>query len=908
MDAHDPPRLAGWLLRLILSGDRYESIAGDLEETFRVSRVPLYGVRQARRWFWRETMSLALARLRPHTIDLRPSARHRGGPMLGFRQDLAYGVRTLLRAPGFTCIAVLTLALGVGANTAIFTLVNGLLLRPLPFHEPDRLMLVHLTMPSREEPGVFEEVVWSYPKAQTFNAQQQSFASTALVTPRQWTLTGAGEPERIRGELVTARYLSTLGVTPQIGRDFTPQEDATPDLAPIVLIDHALWQQRFGGDPRVLGRTIALADVPHTIVGVLPAGFRGLTGAAQALVPMSTLPVRQLQQPWAHGYYLVARLKPGIAAMQAQTELRLLGDRVNAAFPPPGNMGQQAWSAGAIPLDGARLDPRMRRAVLVLAAAVGFVLLIGCVNLANLLLARGLTRQREVAVRVALGASRLRLMRQFLTESLLLALCGGAAGLLVAFGAMKAAARLLPDAAVIVPGRGLSLTRVGIGLIDLDLTALAFTLALAVATALLFGLLPAWQASRWSVAQTMKMGGAGALAQGTRGFGVRAALVLTEIALALVLLVASGLMLQSVRNLQQTALGFQPDGLLTSRLSVPRATYDTGRTARFVPELLDRIRALPGVTAVAYGDCPPFAGGCSGTVAWFPERQSHPTPDSLGVGLQWATPDYFTTLGIRLVRGRAFSPDDREGRPKVLIVNEQAARALWPGQDPLGKRLSVGQGNFEDGPEVIGIAADVRYRQVETAPTPDVYLPFAQAPVRDGVLFVRSPLSAAALTPAIRAELHKVDPNIPLSDVKTMGHRLGDATWRTRLLADLLGLFAALALLLAAIGLYGVIAQAVEARTREIGLRLALGAAQRDILRLILGRSLAMVGAGIAVGIALSVASMSVIESLLFEVTPNDPMTIAGLALLLMTVSLVASYVPARRALRVDPLTSLRTE
>ena len=623
----NPPRLAIWLLRLVLSADRCETVAGDLEEMFRLHVLPHAGPGYARRWFWRQTISIVWARLlsRPARPPLTPPRQ--GDAMQGFRQDLRYAIRTLLKAPVFTLIAITTLALGIGANTAIFTLVNGLLLKPLPFAEPDRLMLVHLTRQDDEAgPGVYREMVWSYPKYQMFEKQQQAFERHSLFAPREYSLTGTGgEPERIRGELIGAQYLRTLGLSPHAGRDFGSAEERTPGIANIVMIGYALWQRRFGGDPGVIGRTISLNSIPYTVTGVLPPDFRGLSGEAQLWIPLMTMSFADLDQAYNHSYYMVVRRKSGISEERAMNDVTLIGQRIDAALPDR-RQQQKKNGAIAVSIDNARVDPLIRRSAVVLLVAVGFVLLIGCVNLANLMIARGVTRQREVAIRLAIGATRGRLVRQFLTESLLLAGAGALAGLGIAYGSLRLASALMPEANIVLRSQTFGLTRIGLGLISLDWTTLLFTMGVAGVTVMLFGLLPAWHASRSEIVSTMKAG-AGSIAPGTGGRNVRNLLIAGETALALVLLVASGLMLQSVNNLQRTELGFEPDGLVTVALSLPMAQYDADRSTQFWKDLLQRVHALPGVRSAAYGNCPPISGGCNGTTVGFPDRPPrHPAP------------------------------------------------------------------------------------------------------------------------------------------------------------------------------------------------------------------------------------------------------------------------------------------
>ena len=907
----DPPRLAVWLLRLVLAPERFETIAGDLEEVFRLDVQRHVGPRLARRWYWRQSLSIARARVLARPLGSRLPAAHqlpyRRDSMQGLRQDIRYAVRTLIKAPVFTLVAVVTLALGIGANTAIFTLVNGLLLKPLPFAQPDELMMVHLLAPDRDGgPGVFREMVWSYPKYEVFRDEQQVFSEHALFTGNQWSVTGGGEPERIRGEVIGARYLTTLGVVPILGRDFTKEEDKAPGMDGIVMLGHAFWQRRFGGDPHVLGEVVRLSGIPYVVVGVLPPGFRGLTGEAEAWVPLMASSAEELNQPWSHSYYAVARRKPGVSDEQARSVVTALGHRIDAAIPDP--RGVSKYGAMALSLHDSRVDPLIRRSALVLLSAVGFVLLIGCVNLANLILARAAARQREVAIRLAMGATRGRLVRQFLTESLILAGAGAAAGLGVAYGALRLAGALMPEAGIVLRSQTFGLTRVGMSLIDLDLTTLMFTSGVAVLTAVLFGLLPAWRASRADVINTMKASGSGSIAQGMRGLSVRNLLIVGETALALVLLMAAGLMLQSVNNLQRTSLGFQPEGLVTFPISLPRTQYDEARSTRFFLELLARVESLPGVHSAAFGLCAPVSGGCNGTRATFPGKPPVAPGREPSTGIHWASPEFFTTLGIQLVRGRTFTDRDRTGQPRVVVINETAARTLFGGEDPIGQQIGLGQGGFHDGAEVVGIVRDVRYRSVEQAATADAYIPLLQSWRANGILFVRSNLDPAALIPAVRGEIRALDRDLPVTNVKTMGTRFGDATWRTRLSADLLALFAGLALLLAAIGLYGVMAQSVEQRTREIGVRMALGAERRNIFKLVIGRALVIAAVGIVVGSALSLLSMRFLEALLYQVRPNDPATLAVLAAGLLGICLLASYVPARRATRVDPWTSLRAD
>jgi len=819
--------------------------------------------------------------------------------------DLRYGVRMLRRSPGFSASAVLTLALGIGANLAIFALVYAVLIRPLPFRDPGELMLVHLLMPDRDAPGVFEKMVWSYPKYQVLRDRQHVFTGTALFAKREWSLTNAGGPERLQGEIVGASYFTLLGVDTPLGRTFDAAEDR-PGAPPVAVISHQLWQRRFGGDAGVTGKVITLDGAPFTIVGVAPPGFHGLFGLADVWRPMMTTDPSDLVEPFSHSYLLVARRRPGVTVAQADAAVRVLGAEVEAAFSSA--PAREQGSATAVTLDAERIDPLLRRAAFVLVGAVGLVLLIACINLATLTLTRGLARRREVAIRLAIGASRWRVVRQLLTESLLLSFAGTAAGALVAFGSIRAVSSAMPDLSHVLRGQRGGLLRVGASMLGVDATLALAAIGLAIVTAAVFGLLPAYHAARGDLTTAVKSGTAGSSSTGFRGMTLRTGLVVGEVALALVMLVAAGLMVKSLMRLSQTDLGFRPDRLLTFRLELPEQAYPPERRLPFAEELLARLKARPEIESAAFGHCAPVSGGCNGTRALFPDRPPVARGSEPLVGVTWASPDYFTTLGIRLVRGRWFTDRDREGQPKVVVINETAARRFWPNEDPIGKRMGLGQGGFHDGAEVIGVAADVRYDAVETPPGPDAYIPLLQSSRPGGYIFVRSRVPPSALVPIVGHEIAALDRNLPFSDVKTMDERYGEATWRTWTIGSLLSLFAALALVLAVVGIFAVLAQSVAQRTREIGVRMALGAGPRDIRRLVLGRAMSIAGMGVAIGLGGAWFASRLLTTLLYEVEPNDPSVLSVLALVLFAVTLVASYVPARRAARIDPVETIRAD
>jgi putative ABC transport system permease protein len=917
-------RLALLVIRWATPRGEREWVVGDtVEEVARIRDAG--GERAARRWLQRE-MWRVLAQAPRHRLAVsrgsaaaeRERAAVKGdGPVRDFFHDIRYTFRLLGRARAFTAIAVSTLALGIGANTAIFAVVNAVLLKPLPFADAGRLMLVHTLVPSRERPGVFNEGVWSYPKYRTFTASQQVFDEIAFFASRDVDLSGDGEPQRVRGEVVTERYPSVLGVAPQLGRPFTWDEVHKAGAPRAAMIGHGLWTRRFGGDPAVVGRTIRINATPYTVVGVLPRGFRGLVGNADVWVPLAAVEPSQLTQAQSHSYTIVARRKHDVSEQAAASAVELLGAQVDAAH-VRSDIGMPAWKARANSLYASRVDADVRRAALVLLGAVGFVLLIACVNLTNLVAARAMARRREVAVRVAIGASRGRIVRQFLAEGVVLSGLGAAGGLFAAFALLGAAAAVMPEPDVffrsaVAPGTpriagAAGLTRIGASMIGLDATTLAFTAAAALLTAMLVSLLPAAQASLLRPVDALKTG----KAQGAAGWmDARTLLVTTQIALALILLTGAGLMIRSADRLRDTGIGVDPAGLFTVRIELPGAAYDSARGQQFYAQLLERVSALPGVRSAALGLCPPVSGGCNGTIAWFPPaREPFRDGRDPSVGIHWMTPGLLDTLGVKLLRGRNFTDRDRAGQPKVLLVSESAARKLWPNDDPIGKRMWAGQGSAGSGDpsEVVGVVSDVRYRAIETAPVPDVYLPLAQSYQSRMRLFVRSAVDPSALAPAIAREVRALDGNLPLSELKTMDDRVADAMWRTRIGAWLLSAFAGLALLLTAIGIFGVMAQAVAQRTAEIGIRMALGAQTRDVLGLVLRRAAAVTAAGIVIGAGIALLLTRLLGSLLYGVEPGDPATFVSVAALLGAIALAAGYIPARRATRVDAIAALRAE
>lgn len=916
-------RLALFLLsRATPEADREWVVGDTLEQLQEIEAA--HGRAAARRWLrrelWRVLRDAPAHRLVhgfPQRRRARPLRYFGDGLMPRLRDDIRYALRAFARAPRFVAIAVATLAIGIGANTAMFSVVNALLLKSLPFDEPDRLMLVHVLRPDRD--GANREMVWSYPRYRRFAEDQQVFEDYGLFSGRDFNLAGEEAPQRVRGEAVTDRYTAVLGASPILGRAFRYEEANEVGGQAVAMLGHALWTKRYGADPDIVGRTIQVNAAPYTVVGVLPPGFSGLTGNAQLWVSLAALDTTELAEASSYSYSMVARRKAGISAEEAVANTRLVGDRIGAEMSEAGPNGAllPPNSATAVSLTASRADVDVRRASLVLLGAVGFVLLIACVNLTNLFAARALERRREVAIRTALGASRGRIRRQFLVEGVLLAVTGALVGVALVPLLLAAAAALLPDSDVFFrgsltrsTGRVLGapgLTRVGAGMIGVDAATLVFTLGITAITASLVATVPMIQASSTRPLDALKAAGSAA---GSRVRELaRCAPIVAQIALALVLLTGAGLMVRSAVALHGTPIGVDPANVLAVQLDLPAATYGSSPGApagsAFYAELAERVRALPSVASAGLASFAPVGGGFNQTRAEFlnPQRDGNAV-----VGIHWATPDYFDTLGIRLLEGRRFAGGDRAGAPHVLLINETAARSLWPNESPIGKTIGVWQGGFDDGAEIVGVVADVRYGAIETASIPEVYLPLAQSYRSRMQLFVRSELPTQALAAAIASIVRELDPNLPLAEVKTMDTRVGDAMWRTRVGAWLLSAFAGVALLLTAIGIFGVMAQIVAQRTAEIGIRMALGAQARDVLRWMLRRAAFVTGIGVALGVGCALAAARVLDALLYGVATYDPLTFATVAVLLGLVALAACYWPARRATRVDVLVALRND
>jgi putative ABC transport system permease protein len=826
-------------------------------------------------------------------------------------QDLRFGLRMILKSKALTIVAVVSLALGIGANTAIFSVVNALLLRPLPYRQPERLVKVYQTQPDPAK--TMQSSNWAYPRFEMLRDQNQSFAAVAGFAQQPYNLTGTDAPERLQVEMVSASYFPLLGVEAVAGRTFTADEDRTPGANLAAVLSHGLWQRRFGGDTQVLGKTIELEKNGFTVVGVLPPGFRGQNGTADAWVTMMAAPKLRykgvLTNPRNWWFQVVARLKDGVTLAQAQAEMPQLSAQIEQKYSGSKTLTGNERVAAVTPLQAAKVDPAIKKSFLILLAAVGLVLLIACANTASLLMGRAVARRREFAVRSALGAGRFRLMRQLLTESLLLALLGGALGVLVARWGVALLMNLRPsDNAQFWTSYTHTLDFFKV---ELDWRVLSFNFALALLTGVLFGLFPAIQSSFSNVNETLKegAGGAGIGFRNLRRLSARSLLVVGELALSLVLLVGAGLMIKSLAHLQSVSLGFVPEKLMT--MAVP------SRTAKpeFYEQLLARVQALPGVEQASLGSTAPLLGHATITgigIEGRTDNQKTGQTEPIGVGVHSISPDYFKTLRVNLLKGRVFTDRDRAGAPRVALINQSAAETFFSGEEPLGKRIQVGVGasyeTTEKSVEIVGVVADVRYGRLETAIEPDVYLSSLQPTDSAQTLILRTGIDPAAIAAAVRREVLALDRNVPLTTIQTMKERVAEVTSRTRFIAVLLGIFACLALLLSAIGIYGVMAYNISARTRELGIRIALGAQGADVLRLVLRDGMTLIAAGLAVGLLSGLAAMRVLKSQLYEVNVTDPLTFIIVSLLLAGVALLACYFPARKATKVDPMVALRCE
>jgi putative ABC transport system permease protein len=811
--------------------------------------------------------------------------------MSTFAQDLRYGARMLLSGGPVTLIAIVTLALGIGANTAIFSMVNGILLEPLPYAEPSELVFIGERHGDRPI-----SVAWL--NYADWKIQNQVFSEMGATNTVFLNLTGrSSEPERLVGARVTSSYFRTLGVEPLVGRTFTEEEDAVGG-EPVIVLSEGAWRRLFGGDRGVIGRALALNDTSYTVIGVMPAAFVIQNPPVEAWVSMGRVRDSFGNRGNHPGITVVARLKRGVTLDRARSDLDAIAARLASEYPATNS------NIGVLvdPLHERFVGRDLTRALVVLLGAVAFVLLIACANVANLLLSRGAARQREIAVRTALGAGRARLLRQLLTESVLLASAGGIGGVLLGAWGLRALLAVVPD----------NLARVDA--VHIDGSVLLFTSALTLLTGIIFGLAPALQVSKPDLIETLKEGGR-AGNKGARAHRVRSTLVIAQVALSLVLLTGAGLMLRSFAELQAASPGVDPPNVVAAGVSLPGARYGTDAPRQqFMRRIIDRLEATPGVEAAAMITPLPLSLNgwqTSFAVEGYPEPEPgrFPTNDIARI-----TPDYFRVMGIRLLRGRVFTWRDNDTAPLVAIIDETFAATWFANDDPIGRRIKINAGHPVPGVPpppwvtVVGVVNHVKNYGIDQESRVEVYVPFMQSTVSQLTIVVKGPGGSAALGQAMRDAVREADSTLPVFAIRTMEEYLERTLTSKRLMMVLLAVFAAVALTLAAVGIYGVMAYAVAQRTPEIGIRMALGAHPRDVLRLVVGQGMLLIICGVALGLAAAYWLTRLMETWLFGVSPTDSVTFAGVALLLGAVALLAIWIPARRAARVDPLVALRYE
>jgi putative ABC transport system permease protein len=817
-------------------------------------------------------------------------------------QDLRFGARMLLKHKGLTLIAALTLSLGIGANTAIFSLANALLLRSLPVPQPERLVTV-----SRGD-GSGEPL--SYPDFVALRERNEMLSGLAAAHFAEMSFGNGSRSETLRGELVSSDYFDVLGVRPTLGRDFSPEEERTPGAHPVVILSHGFWQSRFSGDPQILGRTIMLNRQSYIVIGVAPAGFNGMVEifGADLWLPLMMLPQASpmfrdsLSRRDDQVFAAIGRLKPGVSLVQAQTALETINQRLDRAEPPPAFRQGEDRSLKLIRPQGIGLPHFRRRiqiATTLLFIVVGIVLLIACANVSNLLLARATARRKEIAVRLALGASRFRLIRQLLTESALLGLLGAGAGLLFALWINRALMALKPP---LPEAWGFRVD------LQLDATALGFTLSLALLVSLLVGLAPALAASKPDLVHALKVEMGGQVGRGFfRRLNMRNALVVAQLAVSLVLLITAGLFIRSLLQMHKVDPGFQTENRLTLSFNLQQEGYDEDKGSEFSRQLLERIRALPGVRSAALTNFLPLGFMALAEPFTIDGRASPPAHELPFAAAQIIGSDYFRAIGTPLARGRDFTSQDSANAPAVVIINEAMALRFFPNEDPIGKRVRVGDPASNPPPrEIIGVVKDTVVRTIGEAPRAVTYRPLAQQHSPFLTLVVHTAGNPKALLPAVRREVQALDENMPAQEIKTLEEIVAFSFWPMRTGAGLVSAFGALGLALAGIGLYGVMSYAVAGRTREIGVRMALGAERRDVLLLIVGQGMTLAIIGVSAGLALSFAATRVLQRFLFGIGATDPPTFIGVALSLTLITLLACWVPARRATKVDPLVALR--
>jgi putative ABC transport system permease protein len=804
--------------------------------------------------------------------------------------DIRFGVRMLFKSPMMTFVALCALTLGIGANTAIFSVVNAVLLRSFPYPNPEQLALVW----EKRQGARTDQNVINLGNFSDWKDQNQVFSDMAVFFDRSFNLTGDGEPEEITGQYGTTNLFSVLGTNPVIGRTFAA-DDGREDQARVIVISYGLWQRRFGGDMQIVGRQISLNERPATIIGVMPATFgwhiqRGTQASKPADIWAPFQITNDLRQRRGRFASAVARLKPGVTMAQAQQEMQTIGARLAQQYP---NFNTN-WGVNVVPLR-TQMTGEIRRPLLILLGAVAFVLLIACANVANLLLARASSRRKEIAVRAGLGANRWRIARQLLTESVMLSLIGGTLGVLVAWWGTKALVALSPPALM-------DLKTVGV-----SVPVLAFTLGLSVLTGIVFGLVPSLEATRFDLHGSLKEGGK-SVGGSTGSHRLRSVFVVTQVALALVLLVGAGLLVKSLNRLQAVDTGFNPSNLLAVRLNLLPRKYETDqKRIDFYKQAVERMKAIPGVEAAGAINSPPFTGLYPGTNVEV-DGQKLPPGEELKTGVVVTDANYFQTMQIPLKLGRLYTDQEATEMRHVVLVNETFVQKNLGGQNPLGHRLTIYMKDDNVPTEIIGVVGDHKHLGLDVAIEPVVYWPHPELVYSGMTVMLRTRGDASALASAARNVIHTLDPQQPIGEVNTMAALLSTSVARARFSASLLTVFSFVALVMAAVGIYGVMSYSVLQRTHEIGVRMALGAQRFDVLKLMVRKGIVLGIVGVAAGLAASFALTRLISTLLFEVTATDTATFVGVSIGLFLVTLAACYLPARRATRVDPLKALRYE
>ena len=814
-----------------------------------------------------------------------------GGLLESLTQDVRYGVRILVKHKAFTGIAVLTLALGIGANTAIFSVVNELLLRPLPYRDAERIVMLWEVTPTGRHQNTTSRANF-----RVWRAQNTSYENIAAFSDQRFNLTGDGEPEELSVQMATPELFKVLGVEPLIGRTFLADDDGKP---PVAVLSYGLWQRRFGGQASVIGRPITLSGIQFTVIGVMPANFqfhiKQRSGTGRPAEVWTILPMTVGPGANERGRFLsvVGRLKDGVTVDHAGAELRTIEARLSDEVP----QFNKNYSAEVLPLRE-QFFGNVRRPLWLMLGAVGFVLLIACANVANLLLSLATSREKEIAVRAALGARRIRIVRQLLTESLLLALLGSALGLGFAWLGIKALMLISPKDLVSLQS------------VSINMTVLLWTLGVSILTGIIFGLAPALHISRLNLNDSLKDGGKSESGQASGSRRLRSALVVSEIALAVVLLASAGLLIRSFIRLQQVDRGFNTDNVLTMVVRLPDAKYpDDPQVVAFFNQALEKVRQLPAVRSAGMVNFLPLYGGLGSSTGFkIPGRPEPPPGQGPSTDVRVVDSEYFSAMDIPLLRGRNFTADElREPRQKILI-NDALARTYFGSEDPIGQRLDVAMFEKPTPAEIIGVVGNVRYDSLVDESPPAVYFPHPDLAYSFMTLVVRTDGDPAAIAPAIQREIRTLDPNQPVSDVRTMNQVMSEWVSRSRFNTLLLGLFAGLATLLSAVGIFGVMNYSVALRTRELGLRLAVGAQPRQVLLLVLKQGFLLTIVGVVLGLAAAFALTRLLSGLLFGIGTVEVTTFATISLLLVVVSLLACYLPARRAMRIDPLKALRYE